>query len=122
MSSNLQALEMAKSLAALLGREVATHAEYRQIIGLPAARAPSRPERRRSRAMSLSSLSTQDGLAGLSMDGFQLTLGPMLRRAEPLFPERTVTARTAEGGRKRRTYAEVAERAKRLSVALRSSA
>ena len=70
--------------------------------------------------MSLSSSSTQDGLAGLSMDGFQLTLGPMLRRAEALFPERTVTARTAEGGRKRRTYAEVAERAKRLSVALRS--
>ena len=49
--------------------------------------------------MSLSSSSTHDGLAGLSMDGFQLTLGPMLRRAEALFPERTVTARTAEGGR-----------------------
>jgi 3-keto-5-aminohexanoate cleavage enzyme len=34
VDSNLQYLEMAKQLAAVLGREVATHAEYREIVGL----------------------------------------------------------------------------------------
>ena len=37
VSSNLQMLELAKSTAALLGREIATHAEYRQLVGLPAS-------------------------------------------------------------------------------------
>lgn len=35
IASNLQVLEMAKSLAAVLGREVATPAEYRAIVGIP---------------------------------------------------------------------------------------
>jgi 3-keto-5-aminohexanoate cleavage enzyme len=35
IASNLQMLEMAKSLAALLGREVASHADYRSLVGLP---------------------------------------------------------------------------------------
>ena len=34
VSSNMQMLEMAKSLAELLGRDVASHAEYRQLVGL----------------------------------------------------------------------------------------
>lgn len=37
IESNMQALEMAKNLAQVVGRDVATHAEYREIIGLPAA-------------------------------------------------------------------------------------
>lgn len=34
--SNMQFLEMAKSLATVLGRDIANHEEYRQIVGLPA--------------------------------------------------------------------------------------
>ncbi len=34
--SNVRMLQMAQEMAALLGREVATHAEYRQIVGMPA--------------------------------------------------------------------------------------
>lgn len=34
VSSNIQMLDMAKSLAALLGREVASHSEYRELVGL----------------------------------------------------------------------------------------
>jgi 3-keto-5-aminohexanoate cleavage enzyme len=37
VESNLQFLEMAKQLAQVLGREVATHAEYRDLVGLPQA-------------------------------------------------------------------------------------
>ena len=36
VSSNLQALELAKTLAAITGREIASHHEYRDIVGLPA--------------------------------------------------------------------------------------
>ncbi|MGN6868444.1 MAG: 3-keto-5-aminohexanoate cleavage protein [Solirubrobacteraceae bacterium] len=35
ITSNLEALEMAKTLASLLGREIADHREYREIVGLP---------------------------------------------------------------------------------------
>lgn len=35
VSSNLEYLEMAKQLAGVLGRDVATHAEYRQMVGMP---------------------------------------------------------------------------------------
>ncbi len=35
VASNVQFLELAQSLANVLGREVATQAEYRQIVGLP---------------------------------------------------------------------------------------
>jgi 3-keto-5-aminohexanoate cleavage enzyme len=35
ISSNLQVLDMAKALAGVLGRDVADHAEYRRIVGLP---------------------------------------------------------------------------------------
>lgn len=37
VESNLQALELAKSLAGVVGRDVASHAEYREMIGLPVA-------------------------------------------------------------------------------------
>ena len=36
ISSNVQTLEMAKTLAGLVGREIADHSEYRQMVGLPA--------------------------------------------------------------------------------------
>lgn len=36
-ASNVQFLELAKQLSAVLGREVATPAEYRELVGLPAA-------------------------------------------------------------------------------------
>lgn len=36
VQSNLQYLEMAKALAGVLGREVADHAEYRRLVGMPA--------------------------------------------------------------------------------------
>jgi 3-keto-5-aminohexanoate cleavage enzyme len=36
IESNLQQLEIAKQLAGVLGREVATHAEYREMVGMPA--------------------------------------------------------------------------------------
>jgi len=35
VQSNLQYLEMAKSLAQVLGRDIATHEEYRQMVGMP---------------------------------------------------------------------------------------
>lgn len=35
VQSNLQYLEMAKSMAQVLGRDIATHAEYRQMVGMP---------------------------------------------------------------------------------------
>jgi 3-keto-5-aminohexanoate cleavage enzyme len=34
--SNPQFLELAKSLATVLGRDIATHEEYREIVGMPA--------------------------------------------------------------------------------------
>ena len=37
VESNLQFFEMAKQLASVVGREIATPAEYRQMIGMPAA-------------------------------------------------------------------------------------
>ena len=36
-ASNTVMLQAAKDIAALLGRDVATHAEYRQIVGMSAA-------------------------------------------------------------------------------------
>ncbi len=35
VQSNVQFLEMAKSLAQLLGRDIASHEEYREIVGAP---------------------------------------------------------------------------------------
>jgi 3-keto-5-aminohexanoate cleavage enzyme len=35
VASNLQMLEMTKSLAAVRGREVASHADYRGLLGMP---------------------------------------------------------------------------------------
>jgi 3-keto-5-aminohexanoate cleavage enzyme len=40
VESNLQALEMGKSLAEVLGRDVATFSEYREIMNLPAKHTP----------------------------------------------------------------------------------
>ncbi len=37
VESNLQFLEAAKQMAGVLGRPVATHAEYREMVGMPAA-------------------------------------------------------------------------------------
>lgn len=41
VQSNLQYLEMAKTMAATLGREVATRSEYREMVGMPAVAAVS---------------------------------------------------------------------------------
>jgi 3-keto-5-aminohexanoate cleavage enzyme len=42
IASNLQMLEMTKQLAAALGRDIASHADYRRLVGLPVtADAPS---------------------------------------------------------------------------------
>lgn len=35
VQSNVQYLEMAKSMAAVLGRDIATHSEYREMVGMP---------------------------------------------------------------------------------------
>jgi fatty-acyl-CoA synthase len=55
---------------------------------------------------------------GLMMD-FPLTLSVLLRRAETLFPRKQVVSRLAGDELHRTTYAEVAERVRRLAVALR---
>jgi fatty-acyl-CoA synthase len=58
-------------------------------------------------------------MRGLMMD-FPLTLSAMLRRAESLFPHKTVVSRRADRALHRTTYGEVAGRARRLATALRS--
>ncbi|MGA7671203.1 MAG: long-chain fatty acid--CoA ligase [Nitrolancea sp.] len=56
---------------------------------------------------------------GLMMD-FQLTLPAILRRAETYYQRREVVTRMPDRSLHRYTYKEMAERAKRLSVALRN--
>ena len=54
---------------------------------------------------------------GLMMD-FQLTLPPLLRRAETYFGQREVVTRLPDKGFHRYTYADLARRAKQLAVGL----
>ncbi len=63
---------------------------------------------------------TPAGLPGLSMDEYQLTLAPILRRAESLSPNKEIVGRLADGTRRSYTYRDLADRAKRLAVALRA--
>jgi fatty-acyl-CoA synthase len=56
-------------------------------------------------------------MRGLMMD-FPLTVHAIVRRAEMLFPGRTVMSRRADRTLVRHTYAEVIDRARRLAVAL----
>ena len=58
---------------------------------------------------------------GLMMD-FQLTLPPLLRRAETFFGEKEIVTRLPDKSFHRYTYADMARRAKQLAVALKSSA
>ena len=55
---------------------------------------------------------------GLMMD-FQLTLPPLLRRAETFFGEKQIVTRLPDKSFHRYTYADMARRAKQLAVALR---
>jgi fatty-acyl-CoA synthase len=54
------------------------------------------------------------------MMGTQLTLDLLLRRAETLYPRKEVVSRLPDRSLGRTTYGEVASRARRLAVALRS--
>ena len=54
---------------------------------------------------------------GQMMD-FQLTLPPLLRRAETFFGEKQIVTRLPDKSFHRYTYAEMARRAKQLAVAL----
>ena len=55
---------------------------------------------------------------GLMMD-FQLTLPPLLRRAETFFGEKQIVTRLSDKSFHRYTYADMARRAKQLAVALK---
>lgn len=57
-------------------------------------------------------------MRGLMMD-FPLTVPAMVRRAATLFPERHVVSRRPDRTLDRRTYADIIDRARRLTVALR---
>lgn len=57
-------------------------------------------------------------LRGLMMDDLPLTTNWILRRAAAVFGDRPVVTRTADGGRHRYTYREMAERAGRLAGGL----
>ena len=54
---------------------------------------------------------------GLMMD-FQLTLPPLLRRAETYFGQREVVTRLPDKSFHRYTYSDMARRAKQLAVGL----
>src|ERR671936_1941075 len=56
-------------------------------------------------------------MQGLMMD-FQLTLPPLLRRAETFFGEKEIVSRLPDKSFHRYTYREMARRAKQLAVAL----
>jgi fatty-acyl-CoA synthase len=56
-------------------------------------------------------------MRGLMMDG-PLTLDAVLRRAETIFPDREVVSRLGPAGRRRTTWGEVADRARRLAGGL----
>ena len=57
-------------------------------------------------------------MQGLMMDDYQLTLPPILRRAESFFGDREVVTRLPDKSFHRYTYADMAGRAKQLAVAL----
>src|SRR5215210_6427219 len=56
-------------------------------------------------------------MQGLMMD-FPLTLGAIFRRAERVFPRRAIVTRLPDASLHRYTYADFAERARRLAHAL----
>jgi len=57
---------------------------------------------------------------GLMMDGYELTLTGLVERAERLHSSRAVVSRAPDGEVDRTTYGVIAERARRVSAALRS--
>ena len=57
-------------------------------------------------------------MQGLMMD-FQLTLPAILRRAETYFPQQEIVTRLPDRSFHRYTFADAADRSKRLAVALR---
>jgi fatty-acyl-CoA synthase len=57
-------------------------------------------------------------MRGLMMD-FPLTIPAMVRRAETLFPHKTIVSRRPDRSLDRRTYADVIQRSRRLAMALR---
>ena len=57
-------------------------------------------------------------MQGLMMD-FQLTLPAILRRAETYFPQQEIVTRLPDKSFHRYTFADAADRSKRLAVALR---
>ncbi len=56
---------------------------------------------------------------GLMMDDYQLTLPPILRRAETFFGEQEVVTRLPDKSFHRYTYRDMGRRAKQLAVALK---
>ena len=58
-------------------------------------------------------------MQGLMMDDYQLTLPPILRRAETFFGDQEVVTRLPDKSFHRYTYRDMARRAKQLAVALR---
>ena len=58
-------------------------------------------------------------MQGLMMDDYQLTLPPILRRAETFFGDQEVVTRLPDKSFHRYTYADMARRAKQLAVALK---
>ncbi|MGN6868443.1 MAG: long-chain fatty acid--CoA ligase [Solirubrobacteraceae bacterium] len=60
------------------------------------------------------------GLVGLSMNDYQLSIAPVMSRAETLFARKPIVSRCLDGSRHEYSYGEMAERARRLSVALRA--
>ena len=57
---------------------------------------------------------------GLMMDDYQLTLPPLLRRAETFFGDKEIVSRLPDKSFHRYTYREMAQRAKQLAVGLQS--
>jgi fatty-acyl-CoA synthase len=55
---------------------------------------------------------------GLMMDDYQLTLPPVLRRAETFFGDKEIVSRLPDRSFHRYTYADMAQRAKQLAVGL----
>jgi fatty-acyl-CoA synthase len=62
---------------------------------------------------------TEDTTYSLMMDDYQLSLTPLVERAERLTPNRKVVSRRADGTIHRSTLGECAGRARRLATALR---
>jgi fatty-acyl-CoA synthase len=60
-------------------------------------------------------------MQGLMMDDYQLTLPPILRRAETFFGDREVVTRLPDKSFHRYTYRDMAARAKQLAVSLRKA-